>query len=76
MNDHDRGNLNFLLNITSEVFDDWMDQADIDDIDYALELLAMHKSELVVGMLELKDNVEDTTQANEILKKFMLKDSK
>ena len=72
MNDHDRGNLDFLLNITSEVFDDWMDQADIDDIDYALELLAMHKSELVVGMLELKDNVEDTTQANQVLKKFML----
>ena len=73
MNDHDRGNLDFLLNITSEVFDDWMDQADIDDIDYALELLAMHKSELVVGMLELKDNVEDTTQANQILKAFTLK---
>ncbi len=73
MNDHDRNNLNFLLNITPEVFDDWMDQADSDDIDYALELLAMHKSELVVGLLELKDNVEDTTQANQVLKKFMLK---
>ena len=72
MNDHDRGNLDFLLNITSEVFDDWMDQADIDDIDYALELLAMHKSELVVGMLELKDNVEDCTEAQNILKGFML----
>jgi len=72
MNDHDRSNLNFLLNITTEVFDDWMDQADTDDIDYALELLAMHKSELVVGLLELKDNVEDTTQANQVLKKFML----
>ena len=73
MNDHDRSNLNFLLNITPEVFDDWMDQADTDDIDYALELLAMHKSELVVGLLELKDNVEDTTQASEILKAFTLK---
>lgn len=72
MNDHDRNNLNFLLSVTPDVFDDWMNQADIDDIDYALELLSTHRSELVVKELELEDAVEDTAQALSILKSFML----
>jgi hypothetical protein len=72
MNDHDRNNLNFLLTVSPEVFDDWMDQADEDDIDYAIELLRMRKSELNLKELELSDGVEDTTQANQVLRKFML----
>ena len=72
MNDNDRDNLNFLLTVSPEVFEDWFDQADKDDVDYALELLAMRKTELNLKELEFADNVEDTTQANQVLRKFML----
>jgi hypothetical protein len=72
MNDNDRDNLNFLLNVSPKVFEDWFDQADQDDVDYALELLAKRKAELNLKELEFSDGVEDTTQANQVLKKFML----
>lgn len=72
MNDNDRDNLNFLLTVSSEVFEDWFDQADKDDVDYALELLAIRKAELDLKELEFSDEVEDITQANQLLRKFRL----
>jgi len=72
MNDHDRDNLNFLLTVSQEVFEDWFDQADQDDVDYALELLAKRKAELTLQELEFSDVVKDTTEANQVLRKFML----
>jgi hypothetical protein len=72
MNDHDRNNLNFLLTVSQKVFEEWFDQADQDDVDYALELLAKRKAELTLQELEFADDVEDITQANSILKGFML----
>jgi len=72
MNDHDRNNLNFLLTVSQKVFEEWFDQADQDDVDYALELLAKRKAELTLQELEFADDVEDTTQANSLLKGFML----
>lgn len=76
MNDHDRDNLNFLLTVSPEVFDDWMNQADEDDIDYAIELLSMRRSELVVESMECVDDVQDTSEAKQVLKSFMLASSK
>jgi hypothetical protein len=72
MSDEDRDNLNFLLNVSPEVFEDWFDQADEDDVDYALELLAKRKTELNLKELEFSDSVKDTTEANQVLRKFML----
>jgi len=72
MNDEDRNNLNFLLTVSPEVFEDWFDQADEDDVDYALELFAKRKTELALKELEFSDVIEDITQANQVLRKFML----
>lgn len=47
MNQHDRDNLDFLLNATPEVIWDWYEQMDDDDIQYAFELLEMAKEELI-----------------------------
>jgi hypothetical protein len=69
MNQHDSKNLEFLLNVSKEVFDDWLSQCDSDDIDYALELLAMKKEEIYA---ERFDNIKDYTEANKILKAFTL----
>lgn len=70
MNDWDKDNLNFLLTVSSEVFEDWLAQADEDDIEYAMELLREAKSELIVEKMEILDDVEDTTDAKSILQKI------
>jgi len=46
MNEHDRNNLNFLLNIDGPTFEDWYAQIDEDDRVYAQELLALAAEEL------------------------------
>lgn len=64
MNDWDRDNLHFILNTTDESFEEWLDQADNDDIDYALELIRTAKAELLVQEHELLDGVDDMAEAN------------
>jgi len=64
MNDWDRDNLQFILNTTDESFEDWLDQADNDDIDYALSLIRTAKAELLTQEHELLDEVNDMSDAN------------
>jgi hypothetical protein len=46
MNEHDRSNLEFLLNASPEVIKDWHNQVSADDIEYAHELLSQYSQEL------------------------------
>jgi hypothetical protein len=64
MNDWDRDNLHFILNTTDESFEEWLDQADNGDVDYALSLIRMAKAELLTQEHELLDDVTDTAEAN------------
>ena len=64
MNDWDRDNLHFILNTTDESFEEWLDQADNSDIDYALSLIRIAKAELLTQEHELLDEVNDTAEAN------------
>jgi len=64
MNDWDRDNLHFILNTTDESFEEWLDQADNDDVDYALSLIRMAKAELIAQEHELLDEVNDMSDAN------------
>jgi hypothetical protein len=73
MNDWDKDNLNFLLTIDSETFEDWLEQADEDDIDYAIELLRAAKSELIVEQMEVLDMVQDTSTANNFIEQIRKK---
>ena len=70
MNDWDKDNLHFLLSVDPEVFEDWLEQADEDDVEYAIELLQQAKSELILQKMEILDDVEDTTDAKSILQKI------
>jgi hypothetical protein len=70
MNDWDRDNLDFIMGIDAEAFDDWLQQADDDDIQYALELIRMARAELMVEEFEIKDEVEDTAVAKAILERI------
>jgi hypothetical protein len=73
MNDWDRDNLNFLLTISSETFEDWLLQADEDDVEYAIELLRAAKSELIVQQMEVLDTVQDTSTANNFIEQIRKK---
>jgi hypothetical protein len=64
MNDWDRDNLHFILNTTDESFEEWLDQADNDDVDYALSLIRTAKAELLTQEHELLDEVDDMSDAN------------
>lgn len=58
MNDHDRDNLEFLLNIQGKAFEDWYDQTDEDDRVYAQELLALAAEELREKAVALRIEAE------------------
>jgi len=73
MNDWDKDNLNFLLTISSETFEDWLSQADEDDVEYAIELLRVAKSELIVQQMEVLDTVQDTSTANNFIEQIRKK---
>jgi hypothetical protein len=53
MNKHDRDNLEFLMAATPEVLEDWYNQMDDDDIEYAFELLEAYQVELETQKLAL-----------------------
>jgi hypothetical protein len=70
MNEWDRDNLNFIMNASEEGFDEWLEQADNDDIDYALELIRMAKAELMVQEMEMTDTVSNFTEANQLIERI------
>jgi hypothetical protein len=55
MNDWDRDNLEFLLALGTDEFDAWMEQADQEDIEYAMKLIREARSELLVQEMDLTD---------------------
>jgi len=68
MDNHNRLNLEFLLNATPEVLKDWYDKVDEDDHEYASELLAMYGEELKIKTELLKDRrITSVKQASKIL---------
>ncbi len=72
MNDWDKNNLNFILSLTPKEFEDWYECLDQDDINYAMELLAMARAEVAVHIAELNDEPDNLDLANEVLSKFRL----
>ena len=76
-NDWDRDNLNFLLNATPEVLQEWDAQVDEDDKKYAQELLDAYAEELRLQAKDLEIEAKislmmEFNTANSILKKFAL----
>lgn len=72
MNEHDRDNLAFIMSLSKAGFDEWMQSATNDDIEYALELIEVHRKNLQA--VSKIDNLEivDTSQATDYLKKFTI----
>jgi len=70
MNKWDRDNLEFIMNTTNEGFDEWLDQADNDDVAYALELIRMAKAELMIQEMEFTDDVSNFTEASQLIERI------
>ena len=67
MNDYDLNNLGFLMNLSEEDFDLWMNDASDDDIDYALDLIKLAKVQHLMQEFELLDSIETNTDEANIL---------
>ena len=72
MNDWDRDNLHFIMNSDDGAFEEWLYQADDEDVEYALELIRLAKAELIKQEHEILDEVEDVSEAKELLAKFRI----
>jgi hypothetical protein len=73
MNDWDRNNLQFILSLTPEQFDEWYSSISQDDVEYAIEIIRQARSETVVKMAEIFDEVPDLSLARSVLANFTLK---
>ena len=73
MNDFDRDNFEFFVYGDPYEFELWCDQATTEDLAYAMMLIRQGRQELEAQYNSLMDNVEDVTQASDLLKQFTLK---
>ena len=66
------------MEINNDTFQDWLEQADDDDIEYALELIKLARTELTVKAMEIIDeSIEETSKgdfaiAKDYLQKYTL----
>jgi hypothetical protein len=70
MNDFDRDNLEFFLHGDEKEFEEWMEQASSEDLDYALKLIRIAKAEVLQQHYDFIDNVPFLDDAKELLKRF------
>jgi flagellar motor component MotA len=74
MNQHDRKQLNYIMSLSNEAFDEWAQSIPMKDIQYAVELIQAARTESMIQEQQLLDALEDSdlAEANAVLKKFQL----
>ena len=74
MNEYDRSQLNFIMSLSDEDFQDWAMNISPEDAQYAIELIQQARLETSIQEQELLDQIGDSdlAEANAVLKKFML----
>lgn len=76
MNEHDKGNLRFLLSLSTEQeWEDWYNAVGEDDHAYAMEILCAARTETLMKLHELQDEAanEDLSLAKSVLRRYTLK---
>lgn len=73
MDQYDKDNLNFILNLPEDEVPVWFESISFDDRLYAMELLSAYRAELSLMEAQVHDDVEELTEAMTILNKFTLK---
>jgi hypothetical protein len=71
MNPNDLKNLEYIKSLNEEEFDEWMETLAADDVAYAIELLQAARANLIMMEVELADEVEELTEAQEVLAAIM-----
>ena len=77
MNKWDRNNLDYIMGLSEEEFDEFLASMPDDDIQYAIELIQTRRAENLVELEELRDIVfseegMDLSQARAVLAQFRL----
>jgi hypothetical protein len=71
MNDYDWENLQFLLNADEETLRDWYDKVDVEDHEYASELMTAYSEELKVKEILITDKeIKKFEEASGILARY------
>lgn len=74
MNDFDKENLRFFMEVDKATLNEWMEWADAANVAYAMNLIQRGLTELQLEALEVLDTVTHTDDADraiiEILEKF------
>jgi len=71
MNEYDWENLQFLLNADKETLQDWYDKVDVDDHEYATELLSQYSEELKTKEILITDKeIKEFGEASGILARY------
>lgn len=75
MNEWDRDNLDFIMNISPETLRDFLGIMSKDDIAYAFELIKKAKAEMIVDQIEYDEANSDIelSAVDAVLSKFTLK---
>jgi len=72
MTRHDWDNLQFLLNASPETLCHWYDNVEVDDHEYASDLLALYGEELRIKSILLADDVPNINDAVSTLRNYRL----
>ncbi len=74
MNDYDKNNYDYVMSLSEEDYDEFLESASEDDLNYLQELMDQKKVELQMNIHEFEDKLAslDVTMAMDVLRKFML----
>ena len=70
MNPYDLNNLNYIMSLTDDEFDEWMMTVGDDDISYAIELIKLRRAELDSELMDIVDDITDFTEANSVINRI------
>lgn len=70
MNPYDLNNLNYIMSLTDDEFDEWMMTIGDDDISYAIELIQLRRAELNSEAMDIMDDITDFTEANSVINRI------
>ncbi len=70
MNPYDLNNLNYIMSLTDDEFDEWMMTIGDDDISYAIELIQLRRAELDSEVMDIVDDITDFTEANSVINRI------
>ncbi len=73
MNDWDKNNYEYIMSLSEEDYDMFLETASEDDLDYLQSIIDEKKVELQMVIMEFEDKLAslDTSLAMDVLKKYM-----